>query len=62
MKEIVMLVEKRILKKLSKSINYWKPKYHCHHTANSIFDLKFNMVNETSLVFQNGSNNDCILL
>ena len=26
--------------------------------ANSIFDLKFNMVNETSVVFQNGSNND----
>ena len=55
---------KRILKKLSKSINYRKVRNHCHYTgkyrdaAHSICNLKFNLPNEIPLVFHNGSNCD----
>ena len=55
---------KRILKKLSKTINYWKVRDHCHCTgkyrgaALSIFNLKFNVPNEIPVVFHNGSNYD----
>ena len=44
---------KRILKRISKSINYWKVRDHCHYTgkcrgsAHSICNLKFNVPNET---------------
>ena len=54
----------RILKKLSKSINYWKVRDHCHYTAkyrgaaHSICNLKFNVPNEIRVVFHNGSNYD----
>ena len=47
----------RILKKLSKSINYWNVKDHCHYTsryrdaAHSIWNLKFNVPNEIPVAF-----------
>ena len=53
---------KRILKKLSKSINHLKVRDHCHYTAeyrgaaHSIGSLKLNVSNEILLVFHNGSN------
>ena len=56
--------EKRILKKLSKSINYWKVRDCCHYTgkyrgaAHSICNLNFNVPNEIPVVFHNGSNHD----
>ena len=52
------------LKKLSKSINYWKVRDHCHYTGkyrgaiHSISNLKFNKLNKISVVFHNGSNYD----
>ena len=55
---------KRILKKLSKIINYQKVKDDCHYTGNyrwashSICNLKFNLPNEISVAFHNGSNYD----
>ena len=55
---------KRILKKLPKSISYWKVREHCHYTgkyrdtANSICNLKFNVPNEIPADFHNGSNDD----
>ena len=53
---------KKILKKLSKSINYCKAGDHCHYTvkyrgeAHNICNLKFNVTDEIPLVFHNGSN------
>ena len=53
---------KRILWKLSKSINCWKVRDHCYYTgkyrnaAHSISDLKFNVLNEIPVVFHNCSN------
>ena len=55
---------KKILKKLSKSINYRKVRDHCHYTGkyrgatHSICNLKFNVPDEISVVFHNGSNYD----
>ena len=55
---------KRILKKLSKSVNYWKVRDHRHYTAkyrgaaHSICNLKFSLPNEVPVVFHNGSNYD----
>ena len=52
-------VQKRILKKLSKMINYQKVKDHCQYrgkfrsTTHSIFSLRFNVPNEFPVVFQN---------
>ena len=52
----------RILKGFSKSINYWKVRYHCHYTgkygdaAHSICDSKLNAYNEIPVVFHNVSN------
>ena len=52
----------KILKKLSKSINYWKVIDHCHYTrkyrgtAYSISSLRFNVPNEIPVVFHNDSN------
>ena len=49
---------KRILKKLSKSINYRKFIDHCYYTgkyrgaAHSICNLKFNVLIEVSVIFQ----------
>ena len=58
----MLYLQKRIIKKLSKSINYRKVSNHCHYTvkyrgaAHSIGNLKFNVPNE--VVFHNGSNYD----
>ena len=55
---------KRILKKLSKGINYWIVTDHYHYTvrnrdaAHSFCNLKFNMPYETTVVFHNSSNYD----
>ena len=55
---------KIILKKLSKSINYWKVRDHRHYTGkyrgtpHSICNLKYNVPNEIPVVFHNGSNYD----
>ena len=63
--KVCYIYGKRILKKLSKSLNYQKFKDHCHYTgkyrdaAHSICDLKFN---ENHAVFHNGSNYDYDLL
>ena len=62
--KVCYICGKRILKKLSKSINYWKIKDHCHFTgkysgtAHGICDLKFNVPNEIPVVFHNSSNYD----
>ena len=45
---------KRILKKLSKTTNYRKVRDHCHY-AYSFSNLKFNVSNETLVVFHNCS-------
>ena len=56
---------KRILKNLSKSINNWKVRYHCHYTgkykgaARSVCNSKINVPNEIPVVFNNGWNFDC---
>ena len=58
---VCYICEKRIIKKLSKSINYRKVIDHCHYTgkyrstAHSICNSKFNVPNEIPLVFHNGS-------
>ena len=60
--KICYICGKRILKKLSKSINYRKVRDHCHHTGkyggavHSICNFKFNVPNEIPEVFHNGSN------
>ena len=62
MQEIFSICEKIILKKLSKSINYWKVRDHCHYkgkyreAAHSICNLKFNVPYEISVVLHNGPN------
>ena len=52
----------RILKKLSKNINYWKIRDHStsknRDAAHNICNLKFNVPNEISVVFHNDSNYD----
>ena len=53
------ICEKGILKKLPKSINYWKARDHCHYTgkyggaAYNICNLKLNVPNEIPAVFHN---------
>ena len=55
---------KRILKKLSKSINCWKVRDYCHYTckykgeAHSICNSRFNVPNKFHVVYHNGSNYD----
>ena len=62
--KVCYICGKIILKKFSKSINYWKVRDHCHYTgkyrgaAHSICNLKFNVPNEIPVVFHNGSNYD----
>ena len=52
------------LKKLSKTKSYRKVIDHCHYTgkyrgaARSIYNLKFNVPNESLVAFHNGSNYD----
>ena len=51
MQKYVIFIEKKIIKKLSKTVNYQKVRDHCHYTgryrgaANSICNLKFNVPN-----------------
>ena len=60
----VLYLWKKNLKIFSKSINYQKVRHHCHYTvkyrgaAHSICNVKFNVPNETPVVFQNGSHYD----
>ena len=60
--KVCYICGKRILKKLSKTINYRKVRDHCHYTgkykgaAHSICNLKFNVPYEIPVVFHNGSN------
>ena len=62
--KVCYICGKKILKKLSKSINYWKVRDHCHYTgkyrgtSHSICSLNFNVPNEIPVVFRNGSNYD----
>ena len=63
--KVCCICGKRIVKKLSKSINYQKVRDHCHFTgeyrgaAHNICNLKCNNVpNEIPVVFQNSSNYD----
>ena len=58
---------KRILKKFSNDKNHWKVRDYCQFTgkhrgtAHSICNLKFNVPNEISVIFHNGSNMITIL-
>ena len=62
--KVCYICRKRILKKLSKSINYQTVRDHCHFTgkhrgaAHSICNLRFNVANEIPAVFHKGSNYD----
>ena len=62
--KVCYICGKRIFKKLSKSINHWKVRDHCHYTgkctgtACSICNLKFNVPNEIPVVFHNALNDD----
>ena len=64
LEEVCYFCGKRILKKLSKSMNYWKVRDNCHYggkyriAAHNICNLKFNMPNEIHVVFYNCSNYD----
>ena len=55
---------KKIFKKLSKSIYYWKVTDHYHYTGkdrgavHSTCNLKLNVPNEILVIFHNGSNYD----
>ena len=55
---------KVMLEKFAKDKNYRKNRDHCHYTgkyrgaAHSICNLKFNVPNEISIVFQRDSNYD----
>ena len=61
---MLLFQKKRILKKLSKSINYQKVRYNCQFTGNyrgaahSICHLEFNVPNEIPLAFRDDSNYD----
>ena len=62
--KVCYICGEKILKKLSKRINYPKVRDYLHYTdkykgaAHSIYNLKFNVHNETPAVFHNGSNYD----
>ena len=58
------ICEKKIFKKLSKTIKYQKARDYCHYTGkyrgvvHSICNLKFIVLNQIPPVFHNGSNYD----
>ena len=62
--KVCRICEKGMLEKFAKDKNYRKNRDHCHYTgkyrgaAHSICNLKFNVPNEISTVFQRGSNYD----
>ena len=53
---------KRISRRLSKSINYWKVRDHCHYAGkyggatHIICNLKFNVPSKIPVAYKNGSN------
>ena len=55
---------KKNFENLRKNINYQKVRDHCHYTgkyrvvAHSICNLRFDVPNESPVVFHNGSNYD----
>ena len=51
-------MEKRLLKPFANDANYWKVIDKNRGAAHSICNLKFNVPNEISVVFHNGSNYD----
>ena len=61
---VCYICEKRLLKRFANDKNYRKVRDHCHYTgkcrgaAHRICNLKFNVPNEISVVFHNGSNYD----
>ena len=62
--KVCSICGKKKLKKLSKSINYWKVRDHCYSTdkyrcsTHSNCNLKFNVPNEIPVPFHNSSNYD----
>ena len=62
--KVYYICGKRILKKFANDKNHRKVRGHCHFTGNyrgavhSICKLRFNVPNETSIVFHNGLNYD----
>ena len=62
--KVCFICGKRILKKLSKSINYQKVRDHCHcagkyrGAAHNICNSNFNVSHKIHVFFQNGSNYD----
>ena len=62
--KVCYIFGKRILQKFAKNKNYPKVRDNCHYTKkyigppHSISNLKFNVANKLSVVFQNGSNYD----
>ena len=62
--KICYICGKRILKKLSKSVNYREIRYYCHYavkyrgTTQSICNLKLNVPSDIPVVFYTGSNYD----
>ena len=62
--KVCYICGKSILKKLSKTINHWKVRDHCHYTGkyrgatHNICNLKFNVPNEIPVACHNGSNYD----
>ena len=64
MQQIVTYLKKRILKKSAKSKKYWKVRGNCHcrgkyrGAAHIICNLRFNVPNKISAVFQIGTNYD----
>ena len=62
--KVYFICGKRFLKKFVNDKNYRKVRDHCHYTgkyrgaAHSICNLKFNVSNEFSVAFHNGSNYD----
>ena len=62
--KVCYISRKRILKKFANDKNYRKVREHCHFegkyraAVHNICNLKFNVPNEISVVFRNGSNYD----
>ena len=52
---VFSIYEKRILKNLFKSKNYWEVKYHYHNTGKHRGAAKFNVPNEILVVCHNSS-------
>ena len=68
MEKYVTFVEKRFIQKLNKDKRQCKVRNHCHYAsryrgaAHSICNLKYNVPNETTVVFHNDSNYNYYLI